>query len=362
LKQSQKKYNRIVVKIGSSLLCANNNTLDLATFESICRQVISLVADEGKEIIIVSSGAIALGMHVLGLSERPRELAKLQAVAAIGQNELMNLYRNTFKSKGCFAAQILLTWEDFSDRKRYLNARNTLFALIEYRKYRASKPIPIINENDTISTEEIRFGDNDRLSALVATLINADLLLILSDVDGLLDRSNNLIRLVSEISSEVKALACPTNKKSCVGGMITKLEAAKIVMDSGIHCIIANGRKKHIVLSAVENPGSSGTLFVPEKELLGARERWLAFGTKPKAKIMVDDGAKEALLKGKSLLCVGVLGAEGHFENKDVVSIIDRQKREIARGKANISDKELEKVKGQRWHKEAVHCDNIAIL
>jgi glutamate 5-kinase len=144
--------------------------------------------------------------------------------------------------------------------------------------------------------------------------------------------------------------------------MVTKIEAAKIAVDSGIPCVIANGRHKDMILELANDPVSAGTLFIPKEGALAARERWLAFGTKPKAKIMVDDGAKEALLKGKSLLCVGVLGAEGHFENKDVVSIIDRQKREIARGKANISDKELEKVKGQRWHKEAVHCDNIAIL
>jgi glutamate 5-kinase len=357
LRQSQKKYNRIVVKVGSSLLCSHD--LACESFESGMGQIaaqIAQLAKEGREVVVVTSGAIAFGMRLLRMKGRPRDLSGLQAAAAVGQHLLMQEYRGYFQQAGLSSAQVLLTWDDFSERRRYLNAKNTLLTLLRL------KSIPVVNENDTVSTEEIKFGDNDRLSALVAALVNAELLIILSDVDGLLGRDKKLIRVVSQINAEIKSLACPTAKQTCVGGMVTKIEAAKIAVDSGIPCVIANGRHKDMILELANDPVSAGTLFIPKEGALAARERWLAFGTKPKAKIMVDDGAKEALLKGKSLLCVGVLGAEGHFENKDVVSIIDRQKREIARGKANISDKELEKVKGQRWHKEAVHCDNIAIL
>jgi glutamate 5-kinase len=360
LKLSAKDYKRIVIKIGSSLFYAADNTLDFTVFDNVVRQGVHLVK-AGKEVIIVSSGAIALGMHLLGLRERPKKLGDLQAVAAIGQNELMNTYRRVFGSSGCFGAQILLTGEDFADRKRYLNAKNTILALLGYRKYRIQHPIPIVNENDTISTDEIKFGDNDRLSALVSSLISADLLIILSDVDGLLDKDKKVIRMVDEITSEIKELACPTSKKTCVGGMITKLEAAKIAVDSGIPCVIANGKCKNVILSAIENPAQVGTLFVPKKGL-AARERWIAFGTKPKGKIIVDYGAKNALLNKKSLLSVGVWGLSGNFEAGDIVSVIDKQNSEFARGKVSLSSKQLDKVKGSYYDKEIIHRDNIVIF
>jgi glutamate 5-kinase len=373
LKPLAKDYKRIVIKVGSSLFYAADNTLDFAVFDNVVRQVIHLVK-ANKEVIIVSSGAIALGMDLLGLRERPKKLNDLQAVAAIGQNKLMNRYQRVFGSSGCFGAQILLTWEDFYDRKRYLNAKNTLLALLEYRKYRIQRPIPIINENDTVSTEEIKFGDNDRLSALVATLINADLLIILSDVDGLLDKNKKVIRIVDEITPQIKTLAYPTNKKTCVGGMITKIEAAKIAVDSGIPCVIANGRRKNIILSAMENPSNSGTLFIPKEVTLAARERWIAFGTKPKGKITVDEGAKEALIRrGRSLLSAGVLSLKGEFRYGDMISIIDPEGKEFARGITNYSSTELEKIKGlksdkieqalgYKYYDEVVHRDNMVIL
>ncbi|MFA4843044.1 MAG: glutamate 5-kinase [Candidatus Omnitrophota bacterium] len=357
MKQSQKNYNRIVIKVGSSLLCSQE--LACESFESslvgIAAQIAQLV-ESGRQVVVVTSGAIAFGMRLLKMKSRPGDLSLLQAAAAVGQHLLMNEYRSCFEEKGLTSAQVLLTWDDFSDRKRYLNAKNTLLALLRF------KSIPVINENDTVSTDEIKFGDNDRLSSLVATLVSADLLLILSDIDGLLDKEKHVIRVVSEINSEVKSLACPTDKKTCVGGMVTKLEAAKIAVDSGIPCVIANGRHKNIILSVVNDPASAGTLFIPKQGSLAARERWLAFGAKPKARIIIDGGAKQALLKGKSLLSVGVLGVEGNFESKDVVSIKDLQRHEIARGKANVSSKHLEKVLGVRSDKEVVHCDNIVIL
>lgn len=360
MKQLEKDYKRIVVKIGSSLFYATDSTLDFTVFDNVVRQVIHLIK-AGKEVIIVSSGAIALGMRLLGLRERPKKLDDLQATAAIGQNELMNTYRRVFGSSGCFGAQILLTWEDFYDRKRYLNAKNTLLALLEYRKSRIQHPVPIINENDTVSTDEIKFGDNDRLSALVSSVIGADLLIILSDVDGLIDKDKKVVRVVDEITPQIKTLACPTTKKACVGGMITKIEAAKIAVDSGIPCVIANAKHKNVIFSAIKNPSQTGTLFVPKKGL-AARERWIAFGTKPKGKILVDEGARRALLNKKSLLSVGVIGLEGNFEMGDIVSVIDEENYEFARGKIGLASKQLDKVKGSRYDKEVIHRDNIVIL
>lgn len=355
MKQWQKDYKRIVIKVGASLLCPKAKEVDSDFIDAIAAQVYRL-SREKKEVILVSSGAIALGMSVLGLEARPKELSYLQAAAAIGQNELMNVYRRAFKKKGLKFAQVLLTWEDFSDRKRYLNAKNTLLTLLKLGS------IPIINENDTVSTDEIKFGDNDRLSALVATLVNADLLIMLSDIDGLLDKNKKVIKVIPEINSEIRALASSTDKKTCVGGMITKVEAAAICVDSGISCVIANGRSRDIILSVLKDPSVSGTLFIPKKGYLAARERWLAFGTKPKGKIIVDDGAKKALINKKSLLSVGVVGLEGDFESGDIVSVLDLQKREIARGKVGLSASELDKVKGVRFDKEIIHRDNIVIL
>jgi len=298
LKQSERKYKRIVIKIGSSLFCTGENQLDFSVFNSIADQITGLISS-GTEVIIVSSGAIALGMHVLKLSDRPDNLVGLQAAAAVGQNEVINRYRNFFRDRGITVAQILLTWEDLNDRKRYLNAKNTLLALLGYRS------VPIINENDTVATDEIKFGDNDRLSALVATVASADLLIILSDVDGLFgEDKKTVIPVVSEITSKIKALACPTNKKTCVGGMITKIEAAKIAVTSGIPCVIANGRKKGIIDAVINNPESSGTLFISTKGL-AARKRWIAFSARTKGKIIVDEGAKKALLMRKACFRLG---------------------------------------------------------
>jgi len=363
LKGLEKDYKRIVIKIGSSLLFrrlaeddyAHGINLDFNIIKGITGQIIRLIKN-GKKVVIVSSGAIAMGMSMLKIVSRPKGLSYLQAVAAIGQHELMDIYKGFFiKKEKLNCAQILLTWEDFDDRERYLNAKNTLFKLLELGT------VPIINENDTVSTDEIKFGDNDRLSALVSSLIGADLLIILSDIDGLLDRDKKVIRVIDEITPQIKALACPTNKKTCVGGMITKIEAAKIAVDSGIPCVIANGRSKNIIFSVVKEPERYGTLFSPKKGL-AARERWIAFGTKAKGKILVDDGAKRALLNKKSLLSVGVIGLEGNFEMGDIVSVMDKQNYELARGKVGLSSKQLEKAKGSRYDKEVIHRDNIVIL
>lgn len=354
MKQSAKNYKRVVVKIGSSLF-RSDCALDFSFVQNISKEITQLSRD-GKEIILVSSGAIALGMSLLKLSCRPKDLSELQAVAAIGQNELMNMYRGLFKKNDVTCAQVLLTWEDFDSRKRYLNAKNTLLTLLKLGS------VPIVNENDTVSTQEIKFGDNDRLSALVATAVSADLLVMLSDVDGLLgEDKKTVVRIVDEITPKIKKLACPTDKAACVGGMVTKLEAARIAIDSGIPCVIANGRREDIVSQAVKSPEACGTLFVSKKNL-DARERWIAFSTKPKGKIFVDAGAKNALINRKSLLAVGVVSAEGVFDQDDIVSIADVEGSEFARGKSNLSRRQLDKVKGQRFDKEVIHSNDIVIL
>ncbi|MCX5702158.1 MAG: glutamate 5-kinase [Candidatus Omnitrophica bacterium] len=355
MKPLEKNYKRIVVKIGSSLFYPKGTKVDLGIINKIADQVTVLV-ESGKEIVVVSSGAIAFGLHVLGLVSRPKDLPHLQAAAATGQNLLMESYSNAFKEKKINCAQILLTWDDFNNRKRYLNAKNTLIALLKLRNV-----VPIINENDTVSTDEIKFGDNDRLSALVASLISADILIILSDVDGLLDKDKKVIPEIFKITPWIKAFACPTSKQNCVGGMITKIEAAKIAVDSGIPCVIANGYKKDIITSVIKEPEKYGSLFLP-KEGLTARKRWIAFGTKPKGRVVVDDGAKKALINKKSLLSVGVVAAEGNFDAGDIISVIDKQDCEIARGRVGVSSKQLDKIKGSRYDKEVIHRDNIVIL
>ncbi|MCX5709013.1 MAG: glutamate 5-kinase [Candidatus Omnitrophica bacterium] len=352
---SGKSYKKIVIKVGSSLFCSKSGEFEAAALNKLVKQLSGLANDSKVKFVIVSSGAIALGMLQLKLSFRPRELSVLQAAAAIGQNILMDSYSKAFKGQNI--AQILLTWDDFNDRNRYLNAKKTLDTLLELNC------IQIVNENDTVSIDEIKFGDNDRLSALVATMISADLLIILSDVDGLLDKDKKLIKVVEEINSQIKALASPSEKKTSVGGMITKIEAAKISVDSGIPCVIASGHAENIICRIASDPFSRGTwtVFAPQKGLT-ERDRWIAFGTKPKGKIIVDDGAKKALLNCKSLLSVGITGVEGNFEDGSVVSVMDKSGCEFARGKVSVSSKIIDEVKGQHFAREIIHRDNIVIL
>lgn len=356
MRQLEKNYRRIVIKIGSSLFYSEGKKLDFALLNNLVGQIASLVKDK-RETVVVSSGAIALGMNILKLESRPKDLSHLQAIAAIGQNELMNNYRALFKKKDIHCAQVLLTWEDFDDRQRYLNAKNTLLTLLKL------KSIPVINENDTISTDEIRFGDNDRLSALVASLINSELLVILSDVDGLLMQDKKtVVKIVDEITPRIKSLASPSDKHTSVGGMIAKIEAAKIAVDSGIPCVIANGRREDILLSLIQHPDEAGTLFLPKRGSLKAKKRWIAFGSKSKGKITVDEGAQKALVNKKSLLSVGVVDTEGDFDSGEIVSIIDRNGNEFGRGKVCFSCRQLNEIKGKRSKKEVMHCDNIVIL
>ena len=356
-----KKIKRIVVKIGSSLFCSADNTIDLSILGAIVREQIIRLMDSGTEVCVVSSGAIALGMNTLGLSERPAKLPELQACAAVGQNALMNAFQKSM-DKGFHCAQVLLTWEDFTDRDRWINARNTLNTLMRAGQYAGKRVIPVINENDTVSTNEIRFGDNDQLSARVACLVSADLLVLLSDVDGLLDRDKAVVRIVEKITPELRQLAAPTGKKTSVGGMVTKLDAVKIASDAGIPSVIANGRRKGVILSAFTEPERAGTYFCPGNKCLAERQRWIAFGTKRKGTVSIDDGAKKALCDGKSLLSVGVVGVKGDFSAGDIVSVAGTNASSFAVGKVALSSKELGEVKGKRFAREIIHRNDIVII
>ncbi|MFH1246115.1 MAG: glutamate 5-kinase [Candidatus Omnitrophota bacterium] len=367
---------RIVVKVGTGILTSPNYLPNKAWIKKLTAQIAALITDQNIQVILVTSGAIGAGMGLLGLSARPKLLPQQQAAAAIGQSQLMKIYNSFFKAHNLLTAQILLTNEDLSSRQRYLNAKNTLLTLLNY------KVIPIINENDTVSVEEIKFGDNDRLSALVAALIQADLLIILSDVDGLytggIEKSKPgqkkaILPLVAEITPEIEKLATAGKSKAGTGGMISKIAAAKICGTTGLPCVIANGKTPGILDKILANK-NIGTLFLPQEEQLAGKKRWIRFNTKVKGQIIVDEGAKEALsLKNKSLLPKGITAVQGSFAIGDTISILDQQGQEFARGLANYSSEELHKIKGQKssqieavlgykYYDEVIHRDNLVIL
>lgn len=372
-KELLKDIKRVVVKVGTSVLTSRKtDRLDEPLIRSIVLQICKLFSKK-IEVILVTSGAIGAGMGLLDWRQRPKLLPRLQAAAAIGQSQLMKLYDSFFKSKGRLTAQILLTSDDLNVRNRYLNAKNTISTLLDYRA------IPIINENDSVSVDEIKFGDNDTLSGMVANLVDADLLIILSDVDGLYTTrperpdAQILIDTVEEIGPEIAKLAQGPSGKTQVGGMRTKVSTAKMVTGSGIPMVIANGRTKDVLRKIIDGQ-VIGTLFLPKEGKLAARKRWIAYSTVPKGKIVVDRGAKEALLKkGKSLLSSGVVGAEGRFKIGDVVGVVDEEGLEFARGLTNYSKDEVAAIKGLKTHEieaklgykyydELIHRDNLVIL
>ncbi len=361
------KYKKIVVKIGTKVITSKDRLLDRAMVKNLARQI-STVMDGGIEAILVTSGAIGAGMSLVGMKRRPTDLAGLQATAAIGQSYLMHVYSESFKDKGYNVGQMLLTQEDFNDRQRYLNIKNTINTLLKHRA------IPVINENDTVATEEIKCGDNDRLSSLVADLSGADLLVILSDVDGLLDENGEVIKDVGEITPKILKLGGNSRCDLGTGGMAAKIEAAGTVVLSGIDCIIANGKEKDVLLRAVLEGEGVGTIFKGKSMQLAARKRWIAFSSRPKGTIIVDSGAREALFKrDKSLLASGISGADGDFVSGDVVRVADKDGREFARGLVNYSSSEIAKIKGLKTSQirsvleyegrdEVIHKDNLVIL
>ncbi|MDD5436735.1 MAG: glutamate 5-kinase [Candidatus Omnitrophica bacterium] len=361
-----KKYKRIVIKIGTKVITSKDRGLDAERVDEIAYQVEAAMT-RGIDVILVTSGAIGAGMQVLKMKKRPADIASLQAAAAVGQYHMMYLYGEFLKKRQYNVGQILLTQEDFNDRKRYLNIKHTINALLTH------KIIPVINENDTVATEEIKCGDNDRLSSLVADLCEADLLILLTDVDGLLDGTGTLVREVPEVTAQVLKMGGKSHCDLGTGGMATKLEAAKNVTAAGIDCIIANGKERHIITRIVAGE-TFGTRFMGKGDKSLAKKRWIAYSSRPKGTVSIDDGATVAILeKNKSLLASGIAEVAGNFRSGDVISISDKKGVEIARGVANYSAHDLAKIKGLKTSSfrsilgsegpdEVIHKDNLVII
>ena len=363
---------RVVVKVGSGVLSRGGISLHRPTMAGLAAALAGL-RTRGMEVILVSSGAILAGMEALGLTERPRDLPLKQATAAVGQSHLMRAYEEAFQPCGQRVAQILLTREDLRHRGRYLNARNTFFTLLRLGI------VPIVNENDTVAVQEIQFGDNDTLSALVANLAEADLLVILTDTEGLFtadphrDPSARLIPLVRPQDAVTSFCAEEAGSAASIGGMSSKVLAARRATTAGIPTVVASGLKEG-VLEAILRGAEAGTFFVPSRSRMQSRKRWLAFASVPRGGIVVDAGARRALVSGgKSLLPSGIRTTRRSFRAGDVVSLVDPEDREFARGLANYSRDEVEKIKGLKSHEiaavlghkpydEVVHRDNLVIL
>ncbi|MBN9428792.1 MAG: glutamate 5-kinase [Burkholderiales bacterium] len=366
-----KDARRVIVKVGSSLVTNEGRGLDATAISLWGRQIAALRA-LGKEVVMVSSGAVAEGMKRLGWSKRPKAIHELQAAAAVGQMGLAQVYESCFRDHGLQTAQVLLTHDDLSDRKRYLNARATLLALLELGV------VPIINENDTVVTDEIKFGDNDTLGALVANLIDADVLVILTDQQGLYTadpRRDPDAVFLSEVvagSAELETMAGGAGSSIGKGGMITKVLAAKRAAGGGAHTIVASGRDADVLVRLAAGE-SIGTQFVASMPRLAARKKWLADHLQLRGSVTLDAGATSALLNaGKSLLPIGVVEVSGEFERGEAVAIRDPGGREIARGLINYSSSEarlimrrpsseIESILGFTEEPELIHRDNLVL-
>lgn len=352
-----KHVRRVVIKMGTGILTDAANRVDPAQLEQLVGQIAGLHR-RGFEVVLVSSGAVGSGMGVLGFEKRPKNLDGLQACAAAGQVKLMAAYDRLFGGHGINVAQVLLTHDDLKHQERHLNARQTLVSLLAHRV------IPIINENDAVSYTELKFGDNDRLSALVASLLPADLVILLTTVDGVMadfgTERARLLPTVETIDSELRQQAKGTTAMTATGGMATKIEAAQIAIRSGIPMVIASGRSR-TSLGEVMDSREVGTIFVPRPSKLRGRKRWIAFFHKPQGALIVDDGAKEALReKGRSLLPPGIKRCEGSFAKGDVVRICDLEGTEFARGLVECSPAEVGSNEFRR--REVVHRDNLVVL
>ncbi len=363
---------RLVVKVGTSTITHAKGKINLSRLEKLARELADL-HNEGREILLVSSGAVAAGIGRLGHSEYPKTLPLKQALAAVGQGTLLHLYEKFFAEYGKHIAQVLLTKDDFDERLRYLNARNTLTTLLQLGV------IPVINENDTVVVEEIKFGDNDTLSALVAEIVDADLLIILTDIDGLYDDDPHvnpqaeLYWELEEIPDIVENSLKGRGNKFSSGGMYTKLLAARTAMASGIPLVVANGQEPGMVRGIVEGQ-RIGTLFKPKEGKMQARKRWIAFGSQTHGAVFIDTGAADALIKkGKSLLPSGVIAVEGEFGRGNVVSVQTAKGREIGRGMVNYSADEISAIMGKRTteiarilgskdYDEIIHRNNLSLI
>lgn len=367
-----KQARRIVVKIGSSLVSSRETGLQPERIDRLAEEIAAL-RSAGRQILIVSSGAIVSGIKKLGLKDYPKSLPVKQAAAAVGQSRLMWAYEKSFERLGVMVAQILLTHHDLADRRRFLNARHTLAALIDFQV------IPIINENDTVAVDEIRVGDNDTLAAEVAHLIDADLLVILSDVDGLFTEdprkmpSAQLIPLITDINEDIERLAGVSTTFEGTGGMATKVRAAKKVAEYGVATLILNGQKPGL-LPRVLSGGTDGSLFLGKERRMTSRKHWIGYTLRARGTVSLDPGAVDALTKrGKSLLASGIVNVAGTFETGDAVSCLDQDGKEFAKGLVNFSSDTLAQIKGLKTaeiqqrlgpqeYEEVIHRDNLVIL
>jgi glutamate 5-kinase len=363
-----KKPGRIVVKLGTGVLTSGVGQIDLSRIESVCAEIASIRAD-GVEVIVVSSGAVGLGMGLLGLARRPSEIARKQACAAVGQSLLMQTWQAGFRPHGLSVAQVLLTHEDLRARSRYLGVRETLGQILAYGA------VPIINENDAVSAAEIQFGDNDTLSAMVSSLLGADYLVILSTAPGLIDLkgSRQIIPVVEKITPEIEAMAGGTTSETAVGGMVSKISAARHATRAGCGVFIASGSEPRVLRRLLAGNGP-GTFFVPSGLPLEARKRWLAFFHRPAGTLSINACAVPIIREqGRSLLAVGVTGAAGRFSEGDVVDIAGPDGTALARGKVSFSSDDIALLAGKqgievralfpgRKRIEVVHRDNLVVL
>jgi glutamate 5-kinase len=350
-----RRARRVVLKIGSKTLAA-----DREVYRRLAREL-AAQKEGGRDFVLVSSGAIALGYSKLGLKERPREMAWLQACAAAGQSVLMQRYEEAFGEVGLPVAQVLLTHADLSDRHRDNNARAALGALL------SAGAVPIINENDTVAVDEIRFGDNDQLASMVVPLVEGDLLILLSDVEGLLDQEKRRVPLVRDVETEARPLAGKSSSGVGTGGMISKIEAARKATLAGASVVIADARVPDIVTRVLQGD-DVGTLFVPALQRLGARRHWIAFTLRPQGAVLLDRGAAEAVVsRGKSLLAVGVVGVRGEFRAGESVSLLDLDGNELGRGLSRLSAGDAAAAAGRKREGDEdevvmVHRDDLVIF
>jgi glutamate 5-kinase len=367
-----KQARRVVIKIGTRVLTDPRGKLDPKSFSRIAGQIAELWQG-GRRVVVVSSGAIVTGRKKLGRDRAPLTIPEKQALAALGQPALMRSYEQAFRKYSLPVAQILLTHEDFSSRERYLYCRNTLGTLLRFGV------LPVINENDTVAVDEIKFGDNDTLSALVAVLFEADLLVLLSDIEGLCEQDPSInpdakvIPLVRDLSQEIYERAGPTRSGLGIGGMSTKIQAARTVAAAGIPTFIGNGKTPEMLLRLFEGK-IQGTLFLPGARKLKHRKHWIAFVQKTRGEIIVDDGARHALVEGKkSLLPSGVLSVNGRFVPGDAVKVQDSSGRQVGVGLVRYSPSELERIKGKKtsevqkilgdqYYQEVIHRDDLVLM
>ena len=372
-REALKKVKRLVIKVGTSTITYANGKRNFSQIDRLAREISDL-QNQGKEMILVTSGAVAVGVDRMGLPGKPKTIPGKQAAAAVGQGVLMHTYEKFFADYGQIVAQVLITKTEAIDRHRYTNTRNTFMELMRQRV------IPIVNENDVVALDELKIGDNDNMSALVAGIVDADLVIILSDVDGLYTANPQthpdavIVPEVAEITPEIEASAGGVGSARGTGGMATKIQAAKAATSSGIHLVIASGTEKNAITRVLQGE-ELGTLFVSRENRLQFRKRWLAFGAKIAGSIVVDDGCAKAIRKagGCSILPAGVFAVQGEFLPGSTVSVIDKDAHELARGLVHYSSAELEQIKGCNsgeianilGHKnfdEVIHRDDLVIL